>query len=111
MFYLIPFPYSDNNQFNHEQFSEWLKEVQGNTQQAFCTVCQKTLSAEITTLKRHKTSVIHSANIARKAALLESSPSTSQSADSVENCPIKDKVTRAEVKLGITIFKCSKDTS
>ncbi|XP_063595983.1 uncharacterized protein LOC134772788 isoform X4 [Penaeus indicus] len=73
-------------------FKAWLKKVDGNHQKAFCEACGYQISAEISAIKRHKTSRIHCTNMVPFYASLSSS-STNTSAV----CQY-DMTTRAEIK-------------
>ncbi|XP_047499741.1 uncharacterized protein LOC125046132 isoform X4 [Penaeus chinensis] len=72
-------------------FKGWLKKVDGNHQKAFCEACGYHLSAEISAIKRHKTSRIHCTNMIPFYASLSSSTNTSAVSK-------YDMTTRAEVK-------------
>ena len=49
-----------------DEFCEWLAPLQGNENQATCSTCCSTFSANLTTIKRHKKSKIHESNISLK---------------------------------------------
>lgn len=38
----------------NEEFSPWLTRVEGDPEKAFCSMCNKELNAELSTIKRHK---------------------------------------------------------
>ncbi|KAK4315394.1 hypothetical protein Pmani_013311 [Petrolisthes manimaculis] len=40
----------------NQEFQPWLSQVEGDTTKAFCNAYKRTLGAEITSIKRHKTS-------------------------------------------------------
>ena len=74
-----------------ENFRQWLTKVEGNPHKAFCCICNSELIADVTSLKRHKSTKIHSDNMLHinTSNLDVSVPSTSN----------QDLVTRAEIKL------------
>lgn len=41
------------------EYQPWLAAVEGDPHHAYCKPCKRTLGAEVTTLKRHKTSAVH----------------------------------------------------
>ncbi|KAK3878241.1 hypothetical protein Pcinc_017115 [Petrolisthes cinctipes] len=43
----------------NQEFQPWLTRVEGDSRKAFCNACKRTLGAEITSIKRHKTSQHH----------------------------------------------------
>lgn len=46
-------------------FQPWLSRVEGDSYKAHCTTCKRTLGAELTSVKRHKASRHHIANVER----------------------------------------------
>ncbi|KAK3886676.1 hypothetical protein Pcinc_009193 [Petrolisthes cinctipes] len=43
----------------NQEFQPWLTRVEGDSTKAFCNACKRTLGAEITSIKRYKTSQHH----------------------------------------------------
>lgn len=74
----------------HPDFCQWLEKIEGNRIRAYCKVCRVDLSAEISGLKRHKSSASHT--ICAEEPRIDNQPTMS---DDTEN----DMVGRAEIKL------------
>ncbi|XP_076032994.1 uncharacterized protein LOC143020457 [Oratosquilla oratoria] len=58
-----PRPKFQEKWLSNPLFKDWLARVDRCPQQAYCHLCLKHLSAEITSLKRHRCSKIHVANV------------------------------------------------
>ncbi|KAG7154707.1 hypothetical protein Hamer_G015069 [Homarus americanus] len=43
----------------NEDFQPWLSRVEDNPSRAFCNICKREVSAELTSIKRHKTTKMH----------------------------------------------------
>ncbi|KAK4322653.1 hypothetical protein Pmani_006630 [Petrolisthes manimaculis] len=54
-----PRPNFQEKWLSNDLFRSWLARVQGSPTKAYCRVCHKMLSAEITSLKRHRNSRQH----------------------------------------------------
>lgn len=61
-----PRPHFQEKWLSNDSFKVWLGRVPGCSTKAFCNVCQKQLSAEITSLKRHQLSKQHIAIVTRR---------------------------------------------
>ncbi|KAG7162301.1 hypothetical protein Hamer_G007815 [Homarus americanus] len=44
---------------NNEDFQPWLSRVEDNPSKALCKICKREVSAELTAIKRHKTTKMH----------------------------------------------------
>lgn len=55
----------------NDAFRPWLARVPNDTTKAYCQVCHKHLSAEISSLKRHRESRLHMSCEARRNATAE----------------------------------------
>lgn len=56
---MAPRPNFQEKWLSNDLFRSWLARVEGSPAKAYCRVCHKMLSAEITSLKRHRTSRQH----------------------------------------------------
>ncbi|KAG7160728.1 hypothetical protein Hamer_G024960 [Homarus americanus] len=45
---------------NKEDFQPWLSRIEDNPSRAFCKICKREVRAELTAIKRHKTTKMHS---------------------------------------------------
>lgn len=75
-----------------DELRVWLRKVVGNPHWAYCHACRSDMSAEITSIKRHKMSKFHTNNMThiKNAPTKEASTSVSE---------LDGMVTRAEIKL------------
>ena len=67
------------------QFQDWLARVDGTPSKAYCQLCHKQLSAEITSLKRHRKSRQHVALEGRQRATSNEPTSEAQGVDGIGN--------------------------
>ncbi|XP_047487800.1 uncharacterized protein LOC125038356 [Penaeus chinensis] len=50
-------------------FQPWLKRFQADNTRAFCSACKRDVAAEVTAIKRHKRTNLHTANLESLMAL------------------------------------------
>lgn len=56
---MSPRPRFQDRWLSNESFKAWLTRVADSNTKAYCKICQKILSAEISSLKRHRNSKYH----------------------------------------------------
>lgn len=73
-------------------FTTWLTRVDGNDGKAYCTMCRREFSAEITAIKRHKSTHVHARNELPSVAGVREDVGAN-------NDQLAEAVARAEIKL------------
>lgn len=90
---------------DNPDFSVWLTRVEGNDTKAYCNICRRELSAEITAIKCHKSTHIHNRHeqAARNAQGDLGGVTGGQEDDGTTNDDLREAVARAEIKLACFI--------
>ena len=75
---------------SNADFQPWLDRVDGNPSKAFCKTCKRTIGAEITSIKRHKTTKLHTTTESeeRERVLEDEEEDVPQSIDGVAQATV-----------------------
>lgn len=82
---------------HNKDFSSWLREYPKNPYKAMCCLCDTTIQAEVSVLKRHNAGTKHQHKLIKKSTSIQ--PSISKVFQTTKTLAEEEKVKYAELKL------------